>query len=330
MLRGVGETRARTLAKMGIATLEDLLLHYPRGYIDLSAPCGILDAPLDRPCAVLATVIKKSGEIRTRGGLKMYKATVADDSGEMELTFFNTKYAVESLDYDAAYLFYGRVEGNLLRREMRAPQIFPPRADRPFFAVYPLTAGVSARTFSGLVEQALKLSPILPERIPADIRAEYRLEGIAGAVRAIHRPQNPDELGKAKRRLIFEELFTLAAGVGLLRTRTRAAAAQPMEPHSMQPFYDALPFTLTGAQRRAIEELTADMRGSAPANRLVQGDVGSGKTMVAAAGAYFAFLSGAQSAMMAPTELLARQHYEGLSPLCGRLGMKVGPGSSAR
>ena len=111
MLRGVGETRARTLAKMGIATLEDLLLHYPRGYIDLSAPCGILDAPLDRPCAVLATVVKKSGEIRTRGGLKMYKATVADDSGEMELTFFNTKYAVESLDYDAAYLFYGRVEG---------------------------------------------------------------------------------------------------------------------------------------------------------------------------------------------------------------------------
>ncbi|WP_370867126.1 ATP-dependent DNA helicase RecG [Anaerotruncus sp. DFI.9.16] len=324
MLRGVGETRARTLAKMGIATLEDLLLHYPRGYIDLSAPCGILDAPLDRPCAVLATVIKKSGEIRTRGGLKMYKATVADDSGEMELTFFNTKYAVESLDYDAAYLFYGRVEGNLLRREMRAPQIFPPRADRPFFAVYPLTAGVSARTFSGLVEQALKLSPILPERIPADIRAEYRLEEISGAVRAIHRPQNSDEIETAKRRLIFEELFTLAAGVGLLRTRTRAAAAQPMEPHSLQPFYDALPFTLTGAQRRAIEELTADMRRSAPANRLVQGDVGSGKTMVAAAGAYFAFLSGAQSAMMAPTELLARQHYEGLSPLCGRLGMKVG------
>lgn len=140
---------------------------------------------------MLATVIKKSGEIRTRGGLKMYKATVADDSGEMELTFFNTKYAVESLDYDAAYLFYGGWRATSYAGEMRAPQIFPPRADRPFFAVYPLTAGVSARTFSGLVEQALKLSPILPERIPADIRAEYRLEEISGAVRAIHRRKIP-------------------------------------------------------------------------------------------------------------------------------------------
>ena len=142
-------------------------------------------------------------------------------------------------------------------------------------------------------------------------------------MRDIHRPSDAAALERAKRRLIFEELFMLAAGVGLLRTRARTEQAAPMQPHSLKAFYTALPFELTGAQRRAIADLTDDLQKPTPANRLVQGDVGSGKTMVAAAGAYFAFLSGAQSAMMAPTELLARQHYEGLKPLCEKLGMKT-------
>lgn len=168
------------------------------------------------------------------------------------------------------------------------------------------------------------LAPNLPECIPQQILDSFHLDGIAQAVEMIHRPMDAETLGRAKRRLIFEELFTLAVGVGLLRTRIRQCSAVPMQPHSLQAFYDALPFTLTNAQQRAIDDLTGDMQRSTPANRLVQGDVGSGKTMVAAAGAYFAFLSGTQSAMMAPTELLAHQHYSGLEPLCSRLGMRVG------
>ena len=322
-LRGVGERRAAQLEKLGIRTVADLLRHYPRGYVDLSAPCEIAAAPLDRPCAVLATVVKKSGEVRLRGGLKLYKVTVADDSGSMELVFYNTKFPVDALEYDQPYFFYGRAEGNLLRRTMSAPLIYPARADRPFQPVYPLTAGLSPKVFSGLVDQALELGPELPETIPQPVRLGCGLRGIDEAIRSIHLPQTPQEADEAKHRLIFEELFTLAVGVGLLKSRTRAQPAQPMQPHAMQPFYDALPFTLTGAQRRAIDDLVADMQRPTPANRLVQGDVGSGKTMVAAAGAYFAFLSGAQSALMAPTELLAQQHFDGLSPLLSGLGMRV-------
>ncbi|MEM1486097.1 ATP-dependent DNA helicase RecG [Oscillospiraceae bacterium PP1C4] len=324
MLRGVGTQRIQLLAKLGIETIEDLLLHYPSGYIDLSSPFEIASAPLDEACAIFATVIKKSGEIRLRSGMKMYKVMAADDSGSLELTFFNTKYTVDALEYDTPYLFYGRMEGNLLRRTMNAPAVYPARADQPYIAVYPLTGGLSGKVLSGLVEQALEFASELPDPIPDEIRLAYGLEGIEKAIRAIHRPQDQDELERAKRRLIFEELFTLAVGVGLLKSRTRACLAPSMQPHSMQPFYDALPFALTGAQRRAIEDLTQDMQKTIPANRLVQGDVGSGKTMVAAAGAYFAFLSGAQSALMAPTELLARQHYDGLKPLCEKLGMKLG------
>jgi len=323
-LRGVGEQRAQTLQKLGVRTVGDLLMHYPRGYIDLSKPCEIAAAPLETPCPVLATVIKKHGEARLRGGLKLYKITVADDSGSMTLIFYNAKFTVDALEYDVPYLFYGRVEGNLLRRTMNAPQVYPARADRPYLPVYPLTQGLSAKVLTGLVEQALSQNPQLPEVLPKPIRERYGLDGIMEAIRGIHLPACTEALERAKKRLIFEELFTLAVGVGVLKTRAQTCRAASMQPHSLQKFYDALPFTLTGAQQRAIGDLTMDMQRTVPANRLVQGDVGSGKTMVAAAGAYFAFLSGAQSAIMAPTELLARQHYEGLLPLLSGLGMRVG------
>lgn len=136
-------------------TVEDLLLHYPRGYIDLTAPCEVMSAPLDQVCAVRATVIKKGRETRLRGGLRLYKVIAADDSGVLELTFFNTKFTVDALKIDEPYLFYGRMEGTLLRREMRAPAVYPERADQPFIAVYPLTEGLTQKAFANLVEQAL-------------------------------------------------------------------------------------------------------------------------------------------------------------------------------
>ncbi len=324
VLRGVGVQRAAQLEKLGIRTIQDLLLHYPRGYVDLSRPHSIQSAPLDGPCAVLATVVKKSGETRIRGGMKLYKVTVEDTSGSMELTFFNNRYAVDALSYDTPYLFYGRVEGNFLRRSMASPMVYPLRPDRPFFPIYRLTAGLSGRVLANLVDQALERSPALPEVLPSAIREEHDLWGIGEAIRAIHHPASLEEAQQARRRFIFEELFTLAVGMGILKSRTHGSTAVAMHPCDLQPFYDALPFPLTDAQRRAIEELTADMCRSIPANRLVQGDVGSGKTMVAAAGAWFAWKSGAQSALMAPTELLAQQHYENLSKLLGKLGMQVG------
>ncbi len=322
-LRGVGAQRAAQLAKLGIHTVQDLLLHYPRGYVDLSHPYEIHAAPLDRPCAVKAQVAKKLGETRVRGGMKLYKAVVEDASGSMELTFFNNPYALEKLDYDTPYLFYGRVEGNLLRRSMSAPVVYPARPDRPFSPIYRLTAGLSAQMLSNLVDQPLRCAPALPEVLPQPVRERFGLWELNQAIRAIHHPASDQEVQQARRRLIFEELFTLAVGLGMLKSRARASAAAAMEPHSLQPFYDALPFAPTQAQRRAIQELTEDMCRPTPANRLVQGDVGSGKTLVAAAGAWFAWQSGAQSALMAPTELLAQQHYGTLQALLGGLGMRV-------
>lgn len=322
-LHGVGIRRAGLLKKLGITTLGDLLEHYPRSYIDLSAPCAVAEAPTDEVCAILATVVKKSGEIRVRSGLKMYKVIAADDTGALELTFFNTKFLVDNLKYDAPYLFYGRAGGTQRRRTMPAPAIYPVNSDRPFAPVYSLTAGLTGGVLSNLIECALKLDLQPPEVLPERVRLTHGLIGIRDAIQSIHRPSSRETLEQARKRLIFEELFTLAAGIGALKTHTKVCRAAALQPHSLQPFYDVLPFKLTGAQLRAIKDLTEDMQRPVPANRLVQGDVGSGKTMVAAAGAYFAFLSGAQSAMMAPTELLARQHYEGLAPLCEKLGMKV-------
>lgn len=323
-LHGVGTQRARQLQKLRIDTVEDLLLHYPRSYIDLSVLYELMSAPVDEACAVLATVVKKSGEIRLKNGMKMYKVTIVDDTGTMELTFFNTKFAVDSLAHDTPYIFYGRIEGNLLHRRMNAPMIFPVDAEHPFIAVYSLTSGLSLKVLSGLMAQALDFTETLVERLPLSVRSTYNLEEIGTAVAMIHRPHTQQKLAAARRRLIFEELFTLAVGIGMLKSRTKRCIATAMHPHIIQPFYDALPFILTDAQQRAIAELTFDMCRKTPANRLVQGDVGSGKTMVAMAGAYFAFLSQAQSALMAPTELLARQHYEGLSLLAEKLGMRLG------
>ena len=323
-LRGVGQQRATQLRRLGIETVGDLLCHYPRGYIDLSAPQPISDAPLGQACTVRAQVLRKHGEVHIRGGKTLSKVTVADQSGALEITFFNQSFTANALKEDSEYLFYGRIEGTLLRRAMLSPAVYPADDCRPFFACYPLTKGLSNKMLANLITQALGSAPDLPDRLPQAVREQQFLCPIEQAVREIHQPSGMEALEQARRRLMFEELFVLAAGVGLLGRQTRACRAPVMQPHPLDRFYAALPFTLTGAQQRAIDQLTADMCREIPGNRLVQGDVGSGKTMVAAAGAYFAFLSGAQTALMAPTELLARQHYQGLSPLLEQFGMRTG------
>lgn len=323
VLRGVGEQRAKALQKLGLRTLGDLLRHYPRDYIDLTAPKAVMNAVPGEVCAVRAQVYRKLGETVVKGGMKLYKVQTGDDSGALEIVFFNNKYGPEKLKLEQEYLFYGKVEQIARGRAIHNPQVFSVE-DNLLSPCYPLTKGVYNATLLGLIKRALPAVHGLADALPEGVRREYGLMGCVEAVRGVHLPGSASQLFEARRRLMFEELFVLAAGVGVLRTSTQNAAAIPMEPHSMESFYKALPFTLTNAQRRAIADLVADMKKTVPANRLIQGDVGSGKTMVAAAGAYFAYLSGAQTALMAPTELLARQHYEGLSPLLGKLGMRLG------
>ena len=324
-LKGVGERRGALYAKLEIHTLGDLLHHYPRAYLDLSHPVPVDEAIPGEVCAVRARIVQAKGEQRIRGGLSLFKFTAVDDRGSLlHITFFNARYTAMALHLEETYLFYGRMGGTLLRREMNSPQVFPPESSQAMQPVYPLTAGLSSKMIAANVAMALPLAQKMEDPLPPDLRQRQKLATLSYALPIIHRPPNQESLEIARRRLIFEELFTLSLGMEMLARGKRTQEAIPLPPVSMEPFFGALPFSLTQAQQRVIGEALGDMARSRPMNRLVQGDVGSGKTMVAAACVYHTVKNGRQAALMAPTELLAEQHFCTLSPLLEPLGVRVG------
>lgn len=324
-LTGVGPKRAALYQKLDIHTVRDLLYYFPRSYIDLTAPCDIAAMPLFEQCAVRARVVAKSSPQYIRRGMTLFRVKVADDSGSMVITFFNAKYAVEALKYDTEYIFYGRSGGTLTRREMASPSIYPADLPNALIPVYPLTQGLSSKMVGANISQALQLlGEELDDPIPAFIRQEYHLCHLQFALRNIHLPTDRESAEIARRRLIFEELLMLALSLRSVRDDTYTQTSYVCGKADLQPFFDQLPFTLTGAQQRAIDQVRQDLAKNTPMNRLVQGDVGSGKTMVAAAASYIAFQNHYMSALMAPTEILAQQHYHGLSRLLEPLGMRLG------
>ena len=324
-LTGVGPKRAALYQKLDIHTVRDLLYYFPRSYIDLTAPCDIAAMPLFEQCAVRARVVAKSAPQYIRRGMTLFRVKVADDSGSMVITFFNAKYAVEALKYDTEYIFYGRSGGTLTRREMASPSIYPADLPNALIPVYPLTQGLSSKMVGANISQALQLlGEELDDPIPAFIRQEYHLCHLQFALRNIHLPTDRESAEIARRRLIFEELLMLALSLRSVRDDTYTQTSYVCDKADLQPFFDQLPFTLTGAQQRAIDQVRQDLAKNTPMNRLVQGDVGSGKTMVAAAASYIAFQNHYMSALMAPTEILAQQHYHGLSKLLEPLGMRLG------
>ena len=324
-LTGVGPKRAALYQKLDIHTVRDLLYYFPRSYIDLTAPCDIAAMPLFEQCAVRARVVAKSAPQYIRRGMTLFRVKVADDSGSMVITFFNAKYAVEALKYDTEYIFYGRSGGTLTRREMASPSIYPADLPNALIPVYPLTQGLSSKMVGANIAQALQLlGEELDDPIPDFIRQEYHLCHLQFALRNIHLPTDRESAEIARRRLIFEELLMLALSLRSVRDDTYTQTSYVCGKADLQPFFDQLPFTLTGAQQRAIDQVRQDLAKNTPMNRLVQGDVGSGKTMVAAAASYIAFQNHYMSALMAPTEILAQQHYHGLSRLLEPLGMRLG------
>ena len=324
-LTGVGPKRAALYQKLDIHTVRDLLYYFPRSYIDLTAPCDIAAMPLFEQCAVRARVVAKSAPQYIRRGMTLFRVKVADDSGSMVITFFNAKYAVEALKYDTEYIFYGRSGGTLTRREMASPSIYPADLPNALIPVYPLTQGLSSKMVGANISQALQLlGEELDDPIPDFIRQEYHLCHLQFALRNIHLPTDRESAEIARRRLIFEELLMLALSLRSVRDDTYTQTSYVCGKADLQPFFDQLPFTLTGAQQRAIDQVRQDLAKNTPMNRLVQGDVGSGKTMVAAAASYIAFQNHYMSALMAPTEILAQQHYHGLSRLLEPLGMRLG------
>ncbi|HAN44108.1 MAG TPA: ATP-dependent DNA helicase RecG [Ruminococcaceae bacterium] len=324
-LKGIGEKRAQVYAKLGISTVLGLLYHFPRGYIDLTNPCKIKDASPYEPSAVRARVVYKGTEQRIRKGMSVFKVLAADDEAEMQITFFNSKYTVDSLKIDEEYIFYGTVKGGFLKHEMSAPAIFGLNGPTMLVPVYPLTAGLTSKSILANVCQALSiLKENLPDFLPDSIRSKYKLATLDYAIRNIHLPANANSVAVAKKRLIFDELFLIALSMKTIRGNNKTAAGAAMRTVDMSGFFGALGFSPTNAQLRAIGEAVNDMCSGISMNRLVQGDVGSGKTLVAQACAYFAAKNGYQSAMMVPTEILAEQHYESFGKIFEKLGIKVG------
>ncbi len=325
---GVGERRAALYAKLGITTVGGLLRHYPRDHIDMSGDAAISCAPFGEKCAIRATVVKKSREQRIRSKLSLFKVTVTDGESDLLITFFNMKYTVEALVPGEEYVFYGLMDGTLLRREMNSPLVIKPDGDGNFPAfipVYPTTAGLSSRMIAANVSSALALvGEKLEDPIPPAVRRAAGLCGLEFAYRGIHLPENAQALTAARERLVFDEIFMVALGMALERDRERLVRGAQMRDADIGKFISELPFRLTGAQLRSVREITGAMTRSWPMNRLLQGDVGSGKTAVAAAAIWFAHQNGYQSVLMAPTELLAEQHHKTLSALLAPFGIEVG------
>ena len=324
-LKGVGPKTAERFEKLGIVTLADLLCHYPRRYLDFSKPYTIATAPLDTECVVKAEVFAKPGGRVLPGGRRMERITAGDDVSSLEITWFNNPYAAQKLELGKEYYFQGIVTGGMLRRQMVNPQV---RTDAqvkssPFEAVYPQTEGLTSSAIAKCVRQLLPHAELLPDPLPSEMLKKYRLLSKADAVRAIHCPATEEEAFAARRRLIYEELLVLQLGIGRMKNHGAASTGAPMKKADASPFWESLSFSPTGAQRRAVEEILTDMSGETSMNRLLQGDVGSGKTLVAAAAIWACIRAGYQAALLAPTEILASQHAENLNRLLSPFGMRV-------
>ena len=324
-LKGVGPKTAERFEKLGILTLSDLLCHYPRRYLDFSKPYSIAEAPADTECVVKAEVFAKPGGRILPGGRRMERITAGDDVSSLEITWFNNPYAAQKLELGQEYYFQGIVTGGMLRRQMVNPQV---RTDAqvkssPFEAVYPQTEGLTSSAIAKCVRQLLPHAELLPDPLPPEMLKKYRLLSKADAVRAIHCPATEEEAFAARRRLIYEELLVLQLGIGRMKNHGAASTGAPMKKADASPFWESLPFSPTGAQRRAVEEILTDMSGETSMNRLLQGDVGSGKTLVAAAAIWACIRAGYQAALLAPTEILAGQHAENLNRLLSPFGMRA-------
>lgn len=327
-IKGIGEARARSMGKLGIHDLAGLVSYFPRAYEDRTRICPIDQLTDGESVCVRAMVAETPTLSRIRGGQEIVKVRAVDETGALHITFFHSSYVRLTLKRGQFYIFYGRVSVQGRLRSMVNP-IFeagyePSRFTGRIVPIYRLTAGLSQRTVMQCVRSALDFcADSLPDYLPAGVALDNGLATARYAYENIHFPKDAGALAIARRRLVFEELFVLVCALGMIRGGRQKAAGTPLARAELSDFTASLPFTPTGAQLRAINEAAEDMCSGRAMNRLVQGDVGSGKTLVAAACVWYAARSGAQSAFMAPTEILAEQHFATLSGFLEPFGIRV-------
>ena len=325
-LKGVGERRAAQFARLGVTTAGTLLRHYPRQYEDWTAIVPIASAPVGEPCCIRATAMAAPQEHRVRRGLSLYRFTASDGVSLLHVTLFNNKYAAAKIKKGEDYLFFGTVTGGFRRAEMASPLIEPAEGGARIRPIYPQTEGLTSRVIETVVANTLLAlgNELDDDPLPFSLRQAHQLCTRRYALDNIHFPADHRALSVARRRLVFEELLLLQLGLLRLKGRSRGRTGARIERDASAAFWPLLPFSPTGAQRRAVADCVRDMQSGAPMSRLVQGDVGSGKTAVAAGVAFTVIQNGFQAAMMAPTEILAEQHARSLTSLLEKGGIRVG------
>lgn len=313
-LHGVGEKRLALYHKLGLETIQDLVEYYPRSYLDFSHVVDILDAPCNTFCTLRVRITAHHPEQYIRKGLTVCKVTAADDTAAITIIFYNSPYRSRGLELGREYLLYGKVEGNLLRKTISSPDVIEARDTHTIQPIYPLTEGLFNKGIITNMKAALEvMKKGAEETLPHWIVQRFALCSHTQAMEQVHFPDNMEALAKARRRLCLEELLGMQLALRSLGEQQRKRSGKPMGTVSMREWYASFPFPFTDAQKKAVGEILADMRKQQPMNRLLQGDVGSGKTAVAATAAYFALENGWQAAFLAPTEILAEQHFQNLS-----------------
>lgn len=327
VLSGVGPARARAYERLGIETVSDLIYHFPRAYenrgdIKLLSEC----VPGNKSALelVIGTVPKKT---MIRRGMVLLKFTAFDESGTCEITFYNQNYLADKFPLGATFRFYGQVEKVGRRYKMNSPAyelMLEGEELKPLVPVYPLTEGLTKNRIGADISAAMAaLAPSLTDYLPDDIRRRYKLCTLPFALRNIHDPADYESLSRAKRRLVFDEFFTFALGMALSGKKRRESGAPACAVESLTPLISQFPYELTGDQQKAIDDIRRDMAKETPMSRILVGDVGCGKTVCAMAAMYIAAQSGRQAVLMAPTEILARQHYADIAPVFEKMGYKT-------
>ena len=327
-IKGVGPARVTLLHKLGIYTIEDIITYFPREYEDRGNIKKIEELAIGENASFKAIVASRMSESRIRAGMTIYKLIVRDDTGSMLLVWFNQTYLKNAFKPGEEYVFFGKVGGNFGRKEMQSPlfdKVGETKNTGRIIPIYPLTQGITQNVIRGIIENAMKtVKGKIEEPFSEEFRQKYQLYEINEAIEKIHFPQKLSEFEEARKRIAFEELLIMQLGLLQLKKGgdTDRSGISFSSDDGVDELIDSLPYTLTNAQKRVWEEIQNDMNSSRAMNRLVQGDVGSGKTVVAMIAMYKAFKNGYQSAMMAPTAILAKQHYENAIKVLSPFGVR--------
>ncbi len=327
VLNGIGQKRAELFRTLGLYTVSDLLFYYPRGYEDRTKLKKLAELTDGEMVCVKGRAVSSFRENMIRKNLYVCSLKISDGTGFLELVWFNNRFIKRMIKLDTEYIFYGKVTLGQ-KKQMHTPLFEVPGTNNvtgSIFPVYGLCAGLSSKIVSDAVRAAQNLAlDLLSETLPENIRQEHNLCSVRYAVQNIHFPKDAEALALARRRLVFEELFLFQTALFYLREDRTSEEGIPLKNCSYtKQFIKTLPYPLTGAQNRVVEEICADLEKEHPMNRLVQGDVGCGKTLIAALAMFVCARNGYTAAMMAPTEILAAQHYESLSALFVPFGIET-------